>query len=112
MSEEEKIKKLLPVKYHDLVPLLKKAIADKLPPHRPYDYKITLKEGFSPPFGPIYSLSILTRYLGTFSDSYYEARHFENSHSSNIYIESCMQIDDPSSPEVRVLKALTPTSTP
>ena len=40
------------------MPLFKKAVADVLPPHRKYDHKITLEEGFMPPFGPIYSLSI------------------------------------------------------
>ena len=40
------------------MPLVKKAIADVLPPHQQYDHKITLKEGFMPPFGPIYSLPI------------------------------------------------------
>ena len=56
--EEEKIKWLLPKEYHDFVPLFKKAVTDVLPPHRQYDYKITLKEGFTPPFGPIYLVSI------------------------------------------------------
>ncbi len=58
LSEEEKIRKLLPKEYHDFIPLFKKAIADVLPPHRIYDHKIPLQEGFTPPFGPIYSLSI------------------------------------------------------
>ena len=40
------------------MPLFKKAVADVLPPHRQYDYKITLKERFTPLFGPIYSLPI------------------------------------------------------
>jgi hypothetical protein len=31
--------------------------AHKLPPHHPYDHHIPLKDGFTPPFGPIYSLS-------------------------------------------------------
>ena len=57
--EEEKIKRLLPKEYYDLVPLFKKAVADVLPLHQLYNYKITLNEGFMPPFGPIYSLSIV-----------------------------------------------------
>jgi hypothetical protein len=36
--------------------LFSEAEANKLPPHRPYDHRIPLKEGFTPPFGPIYSL--------------------------------------------------------
>ena len=55
--EDDKIQGLVPAKYHEFLPLFKKVIADVLPPHRPYDHKITLKEGFSPPFGPLYSLS-------------------------------------------------------
>jgi len=36
---------------------LKKAVAEVLPLHRSCDHKIPLKEGFTPPLGPIYSLS-------------------------------------------------------
>jgi hypothetical protein len=32
-------------------------VADCLLPHRPYDHKVPLKDGFEPPFGPLYSLS-------------------------------------------------------
>ena len=32
-------------------------MAKALPPHRPYDHKILLREGFTPPFGSLYSLS-------------------------------------------------------
>ena len=56
--EEEKIKQLLPKEYHDFMPLFKKVVADVLPPHQQYDHKITLKKGFTPPFRPIYLLSI------------------------------------------------------
>ena len=55
--EDDKIWGLVPAKYHKFLPLFKKAIADVLPLHRPYNDKITLKKGFSPPFGPLYSLS-------------------------------------------------------
>ena len=48
---------MVPAEYHEFLPLFKKAIANVLPPHRPYNHKITLKEGFSPPVGPLYSLS-------------------------------------------------------
>jgi len=56
LTEEEKIKELIPKDYHEFLPLFKKAVAEVLPPHRPYDHKIPLKEGFTPPFGPLYSL--------------------------------------------------------
>ena len=55
--ENDKIWGLVPAKYHEFLPLFKKAIADVLRPHRPYDYKITPKEGFSTLFGPLYSFS-------------------------------------------------------
>ena len=55
--EDDKIGGLVPTEYHEFLLLFKKAIADILPPHQPYDYKITLKEGFSPPLGLLYSLS-------------------------------------------------------
>ena len=55
--EDDKIRGLVPAEYHEFLPLFKKAIANVLRLHRPYDHKITLKEGFSPPFGPLYSLS-------------------------------------------------------
>ena len=47
--EDDKIRGLVPTEYHEFLPLFKKAIADVLPPHRPYDHKITLKE---PPLWP------------------------------------------------------------
>ena len=43
--------------YYNFLPLFKKALAKGLLSHRPYDYKIPLKEGFTPPFGLIYFLS-------------------------------------------------------
>ena len=55
--EDDKIWGLVPAEYHEFLPLFKKAIADVLAPHRPYDYKITLKKAFSPPFSLLYSLS-------------------------------------------------------
>ena len=57
LTEDDKIKELVPEDYHEFLPLFKKAVAEVLPPHRSYDHKIPLKEGFTPPFGPLYSLS-------------------------------------------------------
>jgi len=45
------------VEYHEFLPLFKKTIAEVLPPHHSYNHKIPLKEGFTPLFGPLYSLS-------------------------------------------------------
>jgi hypothetical protein len=42
---------------HDLTHVFRKAMADRLLSHRPYDLKIDLKEGFEPPFEPLYKLS-------------------------------------------------------
>jgi hypothetical protein len=51
------ISEAVPAEYHKFLLLFLEAEANKLPPHYPYDHRIPLKEGFTPPFGPIYSLS-------------------------------------------------------
>jgi len=51
------LKSLIPPEYHSFLPLFCESIANKLPPHRPYDHRIPLKEGFEPPFGLLYSLA-------------------------------------------------------
>ena len=55
--KDDKIWGLVPAKYHEFLPLFKKAIANVLPPHQPYNHKITLKEGLSPSVSLLYSLS-------------------------------------------------------
>ena len=47
----------IPPEYHDYADVFSKSKVNTLPPHRPYDLKINLEEGTSPPLGPIYSLS-------------------------------------------------------
>ena len=47
----------VPEDYHDFTDVFSKVKADTLVPHRPYDLKITLEDGASPPQPPIYSLS-------------------------------------------------------
>jgi len=47
----------VPKEYNDFLPLFSEAVAKALPPHRPYDHKISHREGFTPPFRPLYSLS-------------------------------------------------------
>jgi len=47
----------LPEEYHEFAKVFSKEESDKLPPHRPYDHKIHLQPGTTPPYGPIYSLS-------------------------------------------------------
>ena len=57
ITNEDQIKELVPIEYHNYLLLFRKAVADFLPPHRSYNHKITLKEGFTPLYGPIYALS-------------------------------------------------------
>ena len=48
----------IPEEYHDYADVFSKAEADKLAPHRPYDLKINLEEGTTPPpITAMYSLS-------------------------------------------------------
>ena len=47
----------VPSDYHDFTNVFSKTHACMLAPHQPYDLKIELEEGTSPPFGLIYSLS-------------------------------------------------------
>jgi predicted aspartyl protease len=56
-KETNNISDIIPPEYHKFLLLFSEVEANKLPPHRPYDHRIPLKEGFTPPFGPIYSLS-------------------------------------------------------
>ena len=47
----------VPPDYHKFTDIFSKTRASAPAPHQPYDLKIELEEGTSPPFGPIYSLS-------------------------------------------------------
>src|SRR5882724_6899837 len=47
----------VPEDYHDFTEVFSKSKASKLANHQPYNLKITLDEGTSLPYGPIYSLS-------------------------------------------------------
>src|SRR3984957_14815174 len=46
----------IPEEYHDFANVFSKVKANKLPPHRPYNLKINIEEGSTPPLGLIYSL--------------------------------------------------------
>jgi hypothetical protein len=48
---------IIPPEYHEFASVFSKQEANRLPPHRPYDHRIPLEEGTTPPYGPIYSLS-------------------------------------------------------
>jgi hypothetical protein len=56
-NEMAQTSETVPAEYHKFLPLFSEAEANKLPPYYPYDHRIPLKEGFTPPFEPIYSLS-------------------------------------------------------
>ena len=47
----------VPEEYHDYADVFSRSNANKLAEHRPYDLKINLEEGQSPPLGTVYSLS-------------------------------------------------------
>jgi len=55
--KELDLKTYIPVEYHEFLPLFSEALAKNLPPHRLYDHKIPLREGFTPPFVLLYSMS-------------------------------------------------------
>ena len=47
----------VPKEYQEFMTLFSETEANKLPPHRPNDHQIQLKQGTIPSFGPLYSLS-------------------------------------------------------
>ena len=56
-TPEELQKFNVPDEYHNFADVFSEGLADKLPPHRPYDLKIDLEDGKTPPFGCVYQLS-------------------------------------------------------
>ncbi len=46
----------VPAEYHDFADVFSDSLSKKLPKHRPYNLKINIEEGTSPPLGPCYSL--------------------------------------------------------
>jgi hypothetical protein len=56
-KDTTKITDIVPAEYYQCLPLFSAAEANKLPLDHPYDHCIPLKEGFTPLFGPMYSLS-------------------------------------------------------
>jgi hypothetical protein len=55
-SDEDPIQ-LVPTPFREFLGIMGKEAAERLPDHRQYDCKIDLKEGESPPWGPLYPLS-------------------------------------------------------
>jgi hypothetical protein len=56
-ESEQLVVDKLPKEYLDYADLFLPATAEKLPPRRTFDHAIDLKEGATPPWGPIYKLS-------------------------------------------------------
>ena len=74
----------IPEAYQDFSDVFSKAKADTLAPHQPYNLKITLEDGTTPPQPPIYSLS--NSKLGTlweFIDEHLNIGFIRPSHSSH-----------------------------
>ena len=57
VSEEAPDLSNIPKEYHDFADIFGKAKAEKLALHQPYDLKINLEEGTSPPIVLMYPLS-------------------------------------------------------
>lgn len=55
---DEEIRKIVPPKYHSFLDVFSSVEVNRLPDHRPYDINIDIEEGKTPPFGPIYSLTM------------------------------------------------------
>jgi hypothetical protein len=52
------LEEMVPKQYHEILPLFNKVLADRLPPHRPgIDHEVRLKEGETPTWGPLCSMS-------------------------------------------------------
>jgi len=52
------LEEIVPEQYHEFLPLFNKVLADRLPPHRPgSDHEVRLKDGETPTWGPLYSMS-------------------------------------------------------
>jgi len=56
--KERPVEEVVPKQYHEFLPLFNMVLADRLPPHQPgIDLEVRLKEGETPTWGPIYSMS-------------------------------------------------------
>jgi hypothetical protein len=55
---ERPFEEIVPEQSHEFLPLFNKVLADRLPPHRPgIDNEVRLKDGETPTWGPLYSMS-------------------------------------------------------
>ena len=58
-SEEHLLHKHVPTHYHQYADVFSENVAKEIPPHRPYDHKIDLLDGTTPPHSHIYNMSEL-----------------------------------------------------
>ena len=56
--KERPLEEIVPEQYHGFLSLLNKVLADRLPPHQSdINHEVHLKEGETPTWGPLYSMS-------------------------------------------------------
>jgi len=56
--KEGPLEEVVPKQYHEFLPLFNEVLADRLPPHRTgFEHEICLKEGETPKWGPLNSMS-------------------------------------------------------
>jgi hypothetical protein len=56
--KERSLQEIVPEQYHEFLSLFNKVLTDRLPPHRPgIDHEFRLKDGETPTWGPLYSMS-------------------------------------------------------
>jgi len=56
--KERSLKEIIPEQYREFLTLFNQVLADRLPPHRPgIDHEVRLKDGETPMWGPLYSMS-------------------------------------------------------
>jgi hypothetical protein len=56
--KEHPLDEIVPKHYHEYLLLFNTVLADRLPPHRPgIDHEVRLKDGETPTWGPLYSMS-------------------------------------------------------
>jgi len=56
--KEQPLEDIVPAQYHEFLHVFNPALVDHLPPHQPgIDHKVRLKDGETPLWGPLYSMS-------------------------------------------------------
>jgi len=56
--KERPLEEIIPEQYQEFLPLFNMVLAERLPPHQPgIDHEVRLKDGETPTWGPLYSMS-------------------------------------------------------